>query len=249
MGFRLRYKEHDFELTEGQFVIGRSAECQLSLDDPLVSRRHSLLTVSPDAVTVEDLGSRNGVLVNDEKVAGVRTLAHSDKITIGGQDLLLLRTREVVTATAARNPAPTQRADAFALLGDLAEKAFALGRGEEAERILATRLDNVLRDAELGRTPTSESAEQAARYAVRLAGVTQKAKWVSYIFQLYGLLRRPCPASVVDELYEVLRKVRAVDMAPVRGYLEVMRAVDDLGPAERFLLRRIEGLERVAAAR
>ena len=51
MRFRLRYLHHDLELSEGQFAVGRSAGCQLSLDDPLVSRRHALLVVSHEGVT------------------------------------------------------------------------------------------------------------------------------------------------------------------------------------------------------
>jgi len=35
MPFRLRYLSHDLELPLGEFIIGRSDECQLSLDDPL----------------------------------------------------------------------------------------------------------------------------------------------------------------------------------------------------------------------
>jgi len=69
MGFRLRYQQHDFELTEGEVVIGRSASCQLSLDDPLVSRSHAKLTVTVDAVAVEDMGSRNGVRVNGQRLS------------------------------------------------------------------------------------------------------------------------------------------------------------------------------------
>ncbi len=34
MAFRLRYLAHDLELAVGDFVIGRSTECQLSVDDP-----------------------------------------------------------------------------------------------------------------------------------------------------------------------------------------------------------------------
>src|SRR5580698_8409212 len=90
MRFRLRYLHHDLVLSEGQFAIGRSAGCQLSLDDPLVSRRHAVLVVAGDAVTIEDEQSRNGVIVNGEKVVGRIPVAAGDRIVIGSQELTLL---------------------------------------------------------------------------------------------------------------------------------------------------------------
>src|SRR5512140_3268329 len=89
MAFRLRYLAHDLELPLGEFVVGRSTECQLSLDDPLVSRRHAVMRVRRDGVTVQDLGSRNGVLVNGVKINGERELAAGDKVSIGSQDMVL----------------------------------------------------------------------------------------------------------------------------------------------------------------
>src|SRR5579862_1647077 len=90
MRFRLRYLQHDLELTEGQFVIGRSAGCQLSLDDPLVSRRHAVLSVSSGAVTIEDAQSRNGVVVNGQRIGAKLSLQAGDRIVIGSQELTLL---------------------------------------------------------------------------------------------------------------------------------------------------------------
>src|SRR5262249_26446957 len=89
MPFRLRYLAHDLELPIAEFVVGRSPDCQLSLDDPLVSRRHAILRVRKDGVTVQDLGSRNGVLVNGSKIAGERELAGGDKVSIGSQEMVL----------------------------------------------------------------------------------------------------------------------------------------------------------------
>src|SRR5215467_12389286 len=94
MRFRLRYLHHDLELTEGQFAVGRNASCQLSLDDPLVSRRHALLNVSPEGVTIEDLQSRNGVIVNGHRISGVLPLNAGDRILIGAQELTLLLGKE-----------------------------------------------------------------------------------------------------------------------------------------------------------
>ncbi|MCU0686326.1 MAG: FHA domain-containing protein, partial [Polyangiaceae bacterium] len=48
MRYRLRYLQHNLELSPGQFLIGRSTDCQLSVDDPLVSRRHARLLVTDE---------------------------------------------------------------------------------------------------------------------------------------------------------------------------------------------------------
>src|SRR5580692_7450640 len=98
MPFRLRYMQHDLELSEGQFAVGRNASCQLSLDDPLVSRRHALLNVSKEGVSVEDLKSRNGVLVNGRRIDDVYALRAGDKITIGSQEMILVEARSGPTA-------------------------------------------------------------------------------------------------------------------------------------------------------
>ena len=93
MRFRLRYLQHDFEMGEGEFLIGRSPSCQLSLDDPLVSRRHALLIVTASEVSTEDLGSRNGVLVNGNRIVGRHVIQIGDRILIGAQEMTLLESK------------------------------------------------------------------------------------------------------------------------------------------------------------
>lgn len=297
MAFRLRYLSHDLELAAGEFVVGRSTDCQLSLDDPLVSRRHAVLRVRADGVTVQDLGSRNGVLVNGAKIEGARELAAGDKISIGSQDMHLhlaedghatspsshedlhrratqtlgaayvVDLRAAIEQSAAQQgppPAPTQQppqaivdpptADAsrsiqsFALLGGVADKALAMGRAEEAERILQALLIDVAARVRDGHAPDAPVTEQAARYAARLAGATGKGTWVDYVFELYRRLSKPLPAPVVDELYTVVRKVKSVDVHAFRSYLAALRGLaSTFGPAERFLFQRIEGLERLVS--
>ncbi|GIV23323.1 MAG: FHA domain-containing protein [Bacteroidia bacterium] len=51
------------------FLLGRSSECDIVLSHPEVSGRHALLTIHPDGrVEIQDVGSKNGVYVNGEKV-------------------------------------------------------------------------------------------------------------------------------------------------------------------------------------
>ncbi|HEY4012660.1 MAG TPA: FHA domain-containing protein [Polyangiaceae bacterium] len=284
--FRLRYLHHDLELGIGEFSLGRSADCQLSLDDPLVSRRHALLIVGDDGVTIEDLQSRNGISVNGEAVTGKAHLTDGDRILIGSQELTLhashpedddldedlMRSAQGGTHTLpkiiavprverphygtvrpgpgeADSGSPERRADAFSVLGGVAEKALAMGRAEEAERLLSSALADVIEACRTGR-PSPSLVEMAARFAAKLATATGKGAWVDYVIEVYDTQGRPCSAHVVDELYGALRKVSAIDLVRLRAYVAQLRERQaSLGPAEKFLLQRIEGLERLAALR
>jgi hypothetical protein len=298
MRFRLRWLQHDLELNEGQFAVGRNASCQLSLDDPLVSRRHALFHVDRDVVLLEDLASRNGVLVNGERIDGRVQLTPGDRVRIGDQELTLLRARDdagpgpAVGASPPHNakltlpkmapavkhveslsgvppmtpvvghrtggppesgdvePSMVRRADAFKLLGGVADKALAMGRAAEAERLLASALTDIIETTRAGRSLPITLVDQAARFSAKLATATSKGGWADYVIELYSAQGRPCPASVIDELYQAMRKVTAIDILRLRGYIEQLRAnLPNYGPAERFLLQRLEGLERLAALR
>ncbi len=144
----------------------------------------------------------------------------------------------------------TTQGEALDLLGGVADKVLALGRGEEAERILATYLNNLLDSARSRESVSTRSADKAVCYAVKLASVTGKGSWVDYAFALHTLLTRLLPASAVDELYEVLRKVPGVSLQGVRDYIAALHKVQSkFGPAERFVMQRVEGLERLLALR
>ena len=54
-------------LLVGNIVIGRDPACHVSEPDPLLSRRHAEIIANVHGVSVRDLDSRNGILVNGEK--------------------------------------------------------------------------------------------------------------------------------------------------------------------------------------
>lgn len=64
-------------------VIGRLPECDVTLDDPAVSRRHARITSDDGEYRIEDLGSTNGVRVNGETVTTAR-LRDGDRVDLGG---------------------------------------------------------------------------------------------------------------------------------------------------------------------
>ena len=64
------------------FVIGRLNDCDLTLADKRISRRHAQLRLEQGGFAIEDLGSRHGTVVNGESVRHSR-LAVGDRIGFG----------------------------------------------------------------------------------------------------------------------------------------------------------------------
>jgi hypothetical protein len=278
--FRLRYQAIDFVLGEKPFVIGREADCDLVLDDGLVSRQHATFCVLGDVVQLIDSGSRNGVAVNGSAIKGAVLLQSGDRVRIGSQELLLVRearsqaetgTAELVRCPdcsaflSAGQPCPTcspARTTAAATpplgtreqpkrevgrLGStlLADKALGLGRYDEAERLLAGRLSALLAGAGPANDLPQAELKIATSYALKLAEGLQKPSWLDYPFDLYGSALRLMPAETIEELYRVAARVRYVNPHALRRYVTELRAANaSWGASERFLLQRLDGLER-----
>jgi pSer/pThr/pTyr-binding forkhead associated (FHA) protein len=244
MRFVLQSSGQEINLPEGRFVIGRAETCQLALDDPLVSRNHAALVVTSDTVTLEDLGSRNGVKVNGDRVEGRRLLALGDVLSIGVREFKLGKRVDITGETLVQ--VPTQRMPPFGLMGMLADKALALGRGDEAERLLAPQLDQFLGDLTAGRGSSLPMVAPACHYALEIAATTGSARWLDFVFRVHTALKAPCTQEIVDRLYAIIRKVRQPSLTDYRVYIEALHQREaDFGPAERFLLGRLEGLESV----
>ncbi len=78
-----------FLLDRERTSVGRHPDSDIFLDDVTVSRRHAVLTLDEDGMTVEDNGSLNGTYVNGERVDR-RTLATGDEVQIGRFKLLFV---------------------------------------------------------------------------------------------------------------------------------------------------------------
>lgn len=76
-------KGAEVPIKKSSFVIGRSKECALRAGSEAISRKHCELKQTDAGITVQDLGSRNGTYVNDERIEGVRPLSHGDTLKIG----------------------------------------------------------------------------------------------------------------------------------------------------------------------
>ena len=70
-------------LADGVIMIGRSADCQLILDDDYVSTRHARVVTTPNGIYVEDLASTNGTYVNGQRITAPTTITLVDSVRIG----------------------------------------------------------------------------------------------------------------------------------------------------------------------
>jgi DNA-binding winged helix-turn-helix (wHTH) protein len=80
---RLWWGDRGIDVSEGAHLIGRAPDALVVIDDPSVSRQHARVTVCEGAVTLEDLGSRNGTWRNGQRLAAVALLADGDVIGVG----------------------------------------------------------------------------------------------------------------------------------------------------------------------
>jgi serine phosphatase RsbU (regulator of sigma subunit) len=73
----------DYDLDGPEIVIGRAATAAIVIADTRVSRQHARIVRRNGDWWVEDLGTRNGTLLNGELMAGAVKLAPGDRLDIG----------------------------------------------------------------------------------------------------------------------------------------------------------------------
>ncbi|WP_428268838.1 FHA domain-containing protein [Haliangium sp.] len=106
MGARLLYRDshgRDGQVSlspDAPCYVGRALDCAIRTDDPMVSRKHSMIRMEGDGYFIEDLGSSNGTHVNEERVSK-RRLAHNDVLRCGSLVLRYVEDGPLVPARAA----------------------------------------------------------------------------------------------------------------------------------------------------
>jgi serine phosphatase RsbU (regulator of sigma subunit)/pSer/pThr/pTyr-binding forkhead associated (FHA) protein len=75
-----------FELDGDRSIIGRSADCEVPIDVPAVSRRHAAILRERGRFFIEDLQSRNGTFLNDKRLTDRTPLDEGDQFIICDQE-------------------------------------------------------------------------------------------------------------------------------------------------------------------
>src|SRR5581483_3954707 len=89
--------DSEFDLHDGENIVGRERGVAVSIDAPSISRRHARIVVAPDGISIEDLGSKNGTSVGGRRIRAISHLSDGEQILFGTVAVTLL----------ALNPAPT----------------------------------------------------------------------------------------------------------------------------------------------
>lgn len=80
--------ERSYEIPEGESIVGRSPECDISIPASTLSKKHAKIDRRGDEVSIQDLGATNGTYLNGMKVR-MADVKHQDVITLGRVRLVL----------------------------------------------------------------------------------------------------------------------------------------------------------------
>jgi len=93
LGTRFRLNPHS------TILISRNPSAQISLPDvTTLSREHARLSYRNETVILEDLGSRNGTFVNEERIEEPRVLKSGDRFQVGAAHFKFLQGRDIENA-------------------------------------------------------------------------------------------------------------------------------------------------------
>jgi DNA-binding winged helix-turn-helix (wHTH) protein len=85
---RLVLESREVPLLEGENVIGRDPDAALWIDHASVSRRHARVLVAEGKARIEDLGSKNGTLLNGRRIRKLSPLVDGDTVQVGPETMV-----------------------------------------------------------------------------------------------------------------------------------------------------------------
>lgn len=91
----IEWERQVIRLGEGANLIGRDDDVAVRIDVPGVSRHHARITAAGGCFTLEDLGSKNGTYLREERLAAPAALEDGDAIRLG-QTKLVFRCKRVL---------------------------------------------------------------------------------------------------------------------------------------------------------
>ncbi|HEY1101049.1 MAG TPA: FHA domain-containing protein [Myxococcota bacterium] len=76
-------KKFEITVDVSEAVVGRGNDCDFQINDANISRRHAIIRRDWNEITIEDAGSKNGVVINERKIGRPTALRDADEILLG----------------------------------------------------------------------------------------------------------------------------------------------------------------------
>ncbi len=118
----------EFPVTANPFLVGRKGDCQLKLESQSISRHHCELKLKSAGMTVKDLGSTAGTLLNGKKLPqGQRVVMHDgDILQVGKYQFKVAISKQADKLT--EETKPTKIEDAWKIM----KRSAAMKKNEES---------------------------------------------------------------------------------------------------------------------
>ncbi|MFT7559221.1 MAG: pSer/pThr/pTyr-binding forkhead associated (FHA) protein [Flavobacteriales bacterium] len=75
--------QRELPIPELSSLVGRSANCDIQIDETSLSREHARITIRDEIIQVQDLHSTNGTFINEEAISGICPLRAGDILRFG----------------------------------------------------------------------------------------------------------------------------------------------------------------------
>jgi pSer/pThr/pTyr-binding forkhead associated (FHA) protein len=250
------FRDDRHAVDRNPFLIGRDEGLDLVIDSPAVSRRHARLCFDGDEWKIEDLDSRNGVVLNGLRVRGRAPLRAGDVVMLADSVLAVVPAKSSELDWPAQNLAylssgaaaeDTSPVDGFLVFTTHVDHALLSGEILEAERLFAVHLGRPAERAAARGKLEPAMARTLSLLALRLGEATGSAVWLDFVLRLYAASGSVIPLPVVSGMHSLAHRLGGVDRSALRQYtaqlarsrplvLEERNAVDRLHalPASRF---------------
>lgn len=211
----------EWAFKQPELVIGRDEDCELSISDISVSRRHAKIRLDGSAYVLEDLGSNNGTFVNGDRLSAPLLLSPGDEIALGERTFRFVELNEAPPTGAAHPVLPDDQPSQ-----DLEQAPFERAGPSQIDLVAAVREASARADAPpVGpKSAIATASKWLLRAAVVLAGIGGLVGLGLH----YGSAQR---AAARAELAKT-RFLQAVALVKAQRFGDAGRVLDHLAAVE-----------------
>lgn len=250
-----------YQLRDREVSVGRAPSCDIVLADDLASRHHATLFSDAGGVSVRDNHSRNGTMLNGERLLGSKELYHLDEIVIGSSQMVFYEQNPAGTEfTPHSNRAVSLDADddgesqatatltgtGHMVIGALVARSLDANDVTTAGRIIQNLGQRMMLAAK-DRSLSSGDLSACSNIIMRYADVARDGRWVEWVLEIHAVMQE-VPSRYTVDVICMLGADGGLDSP--RAPRLFLHAVRDLAMTaeQKFLVSRIQSLERQLSA-